>query len=116
MKIRSPYYEQSAIERKRKNNNSQIKITKVSQFHYQAPSGKCSFCGSVFGDFPAVFDALGTVKCHHNKCHLICQECLDKIGGVLQGKKIDMATLETDDCPCHRLVAEKLMGKKTEVI
>jgi hypothetical protein len=106
MKERAPYYLQASIERKRVSKVVGM-VKDVSRLHYRTASEECSFCGKFCG----ADKELGTIQCKHRVCHLICQECLVSIGGVLQRGKDAIGVSDSEDCPCHKHLAEKLMGK-----
>jgi hypothetical protein len=106
MKERAPYYLQASIERKRASKAVGM-VKDVSRLRYRTMLEACSYCGR----HCSVNEELGTIQCKHRVCHLICQGCLVSIGGVYQQGKDDVGISDSEDCPCHKQLAEKLMGK-----
>jgi len=76
---------------------------------------RCAFCG--VGAYWEAEDQeppneFGMVVCKHKKAHLVCEHCLAKLE-VLFYTNLGYAKV-VGDCPCARLVTERLMGEVKE--
>lgn len=116
MRDRAMYYRQRDIELRRSAHRFQVvRVVDLAGFTYKYRVSDvafergervfCDFCGQAGNE-------VGMVDCCHGNGYLICAGCLAKIGPVVKRGGADY--LEGDDCPCHRKVAERLMGDKAE--
>ena len=65
----------------------------------------CSFCGERVNSVP--------VMCSHGHWIYICVGCFEsKKLACYQIPKEMIPKIELEDCPCYRIIAEKLMAKK----